>query len=146
MVFRLENDRAGLVRQGFTIVEVLVVLALIAVFMAVVGPRIAQLAFGGEQNTTRVALKGVQQAIEAYKLNLRKYPETLRDLYKRPADEKKWNGPYLEKEEDPVDAWEVKLQYKRTPGGKHPYELYSYGVEGGSSETPEDQRIDVWEI
>lgn len=145
MVFRLENDRKGLAQQGFTIVEIIVVLALIAGFLAVVGPNIYRMAFGGQQNTTRVALRNVKQALDLYKLHTQKYPEKLTDLYKRPADEKKWQGPYLEKEEDPLDAWDYKLQYKRTVGGKHPYELYSYGS-GDGAETPEDQRIDVWEI
>lgn len=145
MFYRLSHKRVAHAQDGFTIIEIIVVLALIAGFMALVGPQVYQLAFGGEQNSTRVALKGVQQAIDAYKLNLRKYPETLRDLYKRPADEKKWNGPYITKEEDPKDAWEYKLQYKRTADGKHPYELYSYGSEEGP-DTPEEKRIDVWEL
>lgn len=145
MILSIKKERASHLQEGFTIIEILIVLALIVGFLAAVGPNLYRLAFGGKQDTTRTIVKNVQQSLELYKLHTNKYPEKLADLYKRPAEEKKWQGPYLNKEEDPRDAWDIKLQYKRTPGGKHAYELFSYGSEEGS-ETPVEQRIDVWQI
>ena len=54
---------------------------------------------------------------------------------------KKWSLPYLEKGL-PEDPWGNEFQYKVTPGGEHPYELYSFGANG--PDAPSEEYIDAW--
>jgi general secretion pathway protein G len=146
MICRLTNDqRVAVVQPGFTLIEIIIAIGIALGFLALVVPKIYKNIFRGERDTTKIILTSVKQEIERYKMDTRKYPESLRDLLKKPADEKKWEGPYVDREEDLEDSWGEKLQYKRTVGGKHAYELYSWGSSEGA-QTPEDQRINVWDI
>lgn len=120
------------VRKGFTLIEILIVVAIIGLLMAFLAPR-----FLGkrEQATAQIAqlgLRQVQDAINLYRLNTGRYPEQLIDLVEQPQDvstAKKWQGPYVD--DIPEDPWGQEYQYRKTPGDQHPYELYSEGPEDG---------------
>jgi general secretion pathway protein G len=70
----------------------------------------------------------------------------LRDVVEKPREEavaRNWaKGGYIEGGELPQDAWREEFQYKRTPEGKNPYELYSYGSNGAGA--PKEEWISVW--
>ncbi|MGE0009481.1 MAG: type II secretion system protein GspG [Candidatus Babeliales bacterium] len=81
-------------------------------------------------STTEQALQIVKMAIDGYHARNDEYPASLNDLKPR----------YLK--EIPKDGWGNALKYKITEGGKHPYELDSYGSEGPGGDASE--RISVW--
>jgi general secretion pathway protein G len=107
----------------------------------VVGPNLIRTLLRGQKSATKTSLLGVKSTLQQYYMDNSAYPEKLRDLVKKPADAKKWDGPYLD--EEPRDAWDRRFNYKRTPGGKKPYELYSWGEKGRGA--PKEEWLSVWD-
>lgn len=137
---------AGSLKKGLSLVEVMIVLAIMAVFALAVGPRMVSYLGNAKIKTTEANLRNVKQAIVAYYGDVGSYPETLTDLMRKPLDDtmaRKWQGPYLEAKNDdysPVDGWDNDLVYSRgESGSSKPYELYSYGPNG--QEGPQEERI-----
>jgi len=138
-------------RAGFTLMEILIAVMIIGLLGAMIGPALFNVYKNQQINKTRQDVKGFKDGISMYKMHTNQYPTVLKDLVRRPksSDErvtKKWQGPYIGKEGDteaPEDAWGNKFSYKVTPGGKHPYELHSWGPNEKGS--PKDEWISVWD-
>jgi len=125
-------------KQGFSLIEILTVLALLAVLGGIVIG-----SFGGilEDGNRAAAQQFVNQSLDAsflkYKIDTGSYPSTAEGiavLLTAPANKAtKWRGPYIEKM--PVDPWQNPYQY-RFPGTKNPtkYDLWSFGPDGIASE------------
>jgi general secretion pathway protein G len=140
-------------RKGFSLMEMMVVIAIIGIITALIGPGINKAYKSVQKSSAKTTLQTMfKNGIEKYHRDTLKYPATLKDLIKRPksGDErvtKKWDGPYVGDEgitEVPEDPWGEKFVYKVIPGGTpHPYELKSWGPNGKGS--PKEEWIDVWE-
>jgi general secretion pathway protein G len=125
------------VKPGFSIIEVVIAIAIGLLMMGVVAPKLWQYLSESRVSTTQMTLKNVQTALDAYNADVQEYPQTLDELVTAPEDEKVralWKGPYLQKM--PVDGWKRELMYQpNTRGAMPPYELYSWGAAGeGSAE------------
>ena len=133
-------------KPGFSLIEIMIVIGIIAVIMAGVFGGVAVMKRARE-GTTKTTLRTLQAAISAFQTDTGVYPTTLSDLVNRPADEKigkKWGtGGYLDKE-IVNDSFGNEYVYRVTKGGKQPYELYSYGPNGEGS--PEVEWIHVWDL
>lgn len=117
--------------RGFTLLELLVVVAIIGLLVAYVGPRYVAQIGKSETATAKAQIEAFAKALDTYRLDTGHYPSTtqgLASLRERPAGENKWNGPYLQKELPP-DPWGRAYVY-RTPGAKGDFELISYGRDG----------------
>jgi len=132
-------------QEGFTLIEILIATALVVIIGAFAIPGIMNMFEKGKRQTAKTQLRNVKNALSTYYADVGQYPESLTDLVKRPEGEEaaKWDGPYLEGKTAPSDPWGTKIQYRKTPEGENPYELYSYGSSKGKS-TPKDKWIDVW--
>jgi general secretion pathway protein G len=129
-------------RRGFTLIEVLLVLAIIGLMASVAIVALVPAGEGAKKKTSALLLKSVKTALSLYNNDIGHYPSEeeggLEALRVKPnfSDEKtgeKWNGPYLE--EEPRDAWGNKLNYQLTPAGtpeyqQTPYKLWSNGPDG----------------
>lgn len=109
-------------RSGFTLMEVLLVLAIIGVIMTMVVPKVLGRQQHANTDATKVSIGGLTQALKLYSLDHSgQFPvsaEGLNALLKAPgARDPRWRGPYLEKE--PVDAWGNPFQYE-FPGRRNP--------------------------
>jgi general secretion pathway protein G len=144
----VENKYA---RSGFTLAEMMVVIAIIGIIMALVGPGIYSALSKAQAGGAKATLKSIKDGITNYHMDLHQWPVKLVDLIKKPKtlDErlsKKWHGPYFGNDPDikemPYDPWDSKYEYKVTPGAQHPYELWSYGENGKGS--PKNEWISVW--
>jgi len=136
------TSRRSLLRGGFTIIEIGVVVMIIGLLAAVLLPGIYRGLDSARYTGTTTALNKVQLAITEYKQHTGQYPESLYDLIRKPENVKKWIGPYID-EANLLDGYKDELQYERTPQGEHPYELYSWGGQEGN---PEEKHISVWDL
>lgn len=124
--------------SGFTLLELLVVIVIIGLLAAYVGPRYFAQLGKSEQKTAKAQIEAFGKALDTYRLDTGHYPTTeqgLNALVAKPADEPKWQGPYLQKEV-PTDPW-GKSYIFRSPGQTAEFDLLSYGKDsqpGGESE------------
>ena len=125
--------------KGFTLLELLVVVAIIGLLAAFVGPRVFGHLSKSEVTTAKAQIEALVRALDAYRLDMGNYPDAsqgLQALVVRPADAAKWNGPYLQKDV-PLDPWGHPYLYK-FPGAQHEFDLISYGRDGVPGGTGED--------
>ena len=124
--------------RGFTLLELLVVVAIIGLLVAYVGPRYVSQIGKSETAAARAQIESLAKALDTFRLDTGHYPSTaqgLAALREKPASEPKWNGPYLQKDVPP-DPWGKPYIY-RIPGGKGDFELASLGRDatpGGSGD------------
>lgn len=132
-------------RRGFTLLELLVVMVIIGLLASYVGPKLFNQIGKSEVKVTRAQIDGLQKALDQYRLDTGRYPNTeqgLAALMTKPADEPKWGGPYLTKTL-PKDPWSHDYVY-RVPSEHGEYELSSLGRDGQPGGQGEDADITSW--
>lgn len=130
---------------GFTLLELLVVVAIIGLLAGYVGPRYFGQLGKAEVKAARAQLSALEKALDQYRLDAGHYPATeqgLASLVKKPANEPKWAGPYLQKDVPP-DPWGRAFVYK-SPGEHGDFDLLSYGKDGRPGGSGEDADITNW--
>ncbi|HAN69408.1 MAG TPA: type II secretion system protein GspG [Halieaceae bacterium] len=133
--------------RGFTLVELLVVLAILALLAGLVGPQVLNQLGGAKSKTAGVQIRDLEQALEMYKLDLGRFPPTdagLEALVREPAGAKGWNGPYLRGTSVPDDPWGNAYNY-RFPGQHTAYDLFSYGADAAPGGSGENADVTNWE-
>ena len=134
-------------RRGFTLLEVLVVLMVIALLAALVGPQIVGRVSEARSTAAKTQLELFGLALDNYRLDNGSYPTTeqglaaLRERPRRGPAPLNWRGPYLRKDVPP-DPWGRPYLY-RSPGERNPtgYDLVTLGRDGTSGGTGEDADI-----
>jgi general secretion pathway protein G len=124
-------------RRGFTLLEILLVVAIIALLAAFVVPTFMNTELGAKIDITKniVTEGGVLDGVlELYRMNVGQYPPDLKELLDKPDDEAraaKWRGPYIKSADRLKDACNKDLKYK-FPGEYHQngYDLWSVGPDG----------------
>lgn len=117
--------------RGFTLLELLVVIVIIGLLAAYVGPRYFSQLGKSERQTAKAQVEALARALDAYRLDTGHYPSTelgLNALVVKPANESKWSGPYLQKQVPP-DPW-GNLYVYRSPGQTGEFDLLSLGKDG----------------
>ena len=119
-------------RAGFTLVEMLVVLAIIGMIVGLVGPRVLNYLSESKVKTAQIQMENIASALDLFYLDAGRYPTTeegLTALVQAPAGAEAWNGPYLKSAATPKDPWGHDFLY-RAPGRGAPYEIDSLGPDG----------------
>lgn len=120
------NRRVSRKRRGFTLIEVLLVLAILVILGGMVGLYFTRIQGNAYSDAARHQISLFEQQLKLYRLDTGVYPTTeqgLQSLREAPAGMTKWRGPYLEKEV-PVDPWGMAYQYK-LEGDQ--YVIWSFG-------------------
>lgn len=133
--------------KGFTLVELLVVLAILTLLAGLVGPQVLKQLGGAKSKTARIQISDLEQGLETYKLDVGRFPSTdqgLEALVQQPTGVRGWNGPYLRGSKVPQDPWEQDYNY-RQPGQHGDYDLFSYGLDGAPGGDGENADISNWD-
>lgn len=138
-------------RAGFTLLEMMVVLVILGLLAAVVGPPLLDRLSGAKEKTARVQIELFSLALDTYRLDNGRYPTSeqgLAALAQSPTIEPRapnWRGPYLRKA-IPLDPWGQPYVY-RSPGevNRSSYDLLSLGRDGRPGGTGEDADVTSWQ-
>ncbi|MEM1190639.1 MAG: type II secretion system major pseudopilin GspG [Pseudomonadota bacterium] len=131
---------------GFTLMELLVVLAILGLLMSLVGPQVLNQFGRAKTQTALVQIKDLEQALEMYKLDVGRYPSTAQGLValvQKPGDAAGWNGPYL-KGNLPQDPWKRDYNYK-FPGERAEVDIFTLGQNGAPGGDGEDTDVGNWQ-
>jgi general secretion pathway protein G len=134
---RTAGRAGGGSEDGFTLVEILVVITIIGLIMGLVGPRVLNYLSESKVKAATIQMQSFSGALDLYYLDLGRYPTTaqgLAALAQRPGGASAWNGPYLKNGAVPNDPWGHAYVY-RSPSQHGPYEIVSFGSdsqEGGA--------------
>jgi general secretion pathway protein G len=135
-----------LLPPGFTLMELLIVLVLIGLLAALVGPTLYQRINPAKESAARAQIENFMTALDSFFVDTGRYPSTaegLKALRAKPESADKWNGPYLKKEVPP-DPWGNAYLY-RAPGRNGGYEIVSLGADGREGGEAENADINSWE-
>lgn len=142
----LEKGHRRNQQRGFTLIEILIVMVIIGLLAALVGPRMFGKVGKSKQKAAKAQISMFETALDTYRLDVGKYPTTdmgLDALRIEPDDLEKWDGPYLPKE-IPLDPWGHPYEY-RSPSEHGDYEIVSYGGDGSPGGEEEDMDITSWQ-
>jgi general secretion pathway protein G len=117
---------------GYTLMELLVVLGILAVLTAVATPQLMGYFGKAKAQSAEIQIQNIGTALEMYYMENGSYPNMnvgLKALVVAPPDAPHWNGPYLKKAENLLDPWGHPYQYNY-PGSNGDYEVYSLGPNG----------------
>ena len=131
--------------RGFTLLELLVVMVIIGLLAGYVAPKYMAQVGKSEVKVAKAQIDSFEKSLDQYRLEVGHYPsqqQGLEALVSRPADEPKWNGPYLRKAV-PLDPWGNPYIYK-IPGDNGEFDLLSYGKDGRSGGSGEDADLGNW--
>jgi len=117
---------------GFTLIEMMVVMVIIGLLVALVGPNFIKQGENAKVKAARAQIEMLGTALDTFRLDVGRYPTTqegLAALRQRPFGADRWDGPYLKKD-IPRDPWDHPYLYRSPGEGGHPYDLVSYGADG----------------
>jgi general secretion pathway protein G len=135
--------------RGFTLIELLIVMVILGLLSALVGPRLFGHLSSSKIKAARTQIEMLGASLDMYRLDMGRYPSTeegLNALTQKPADEvqgMKWHGPYLKKKVD-KDPWDAPYVYA-FPGQHGEYDLSSLGADGQPGGEGENADINSWE-
>lgn len=132
---------------GFTLIEIMVVMAIIAMLAAMVGPRLIRQQEKAQVKAAAAQVERLGTALDTFRLDMGRYPnsqEGLAALMQPPSGAARWDGPYLNKDV-PLDPWNNPYQYRAPGGSGRPYDLFSFGADGAPGGDGDNTDITSWQ-
>ena len=142
------NVRKGLRNQiwsqhGFTLVELLLVLVILALIAGLVLPGIIGKAEGAKVRAASSQISRISMSVETFYLDTGSTPDSLSELVSEPSSVKGWNGPYV-KNSILKDPWGKEYKF-RSPGEHGDFDIYSFGADGQQGGEGKNADITSWE-
>jgi general secretion pathway protein G len=139
-------------RRGFTLIEIMVVIVILALLAALVGPKIMGRTDDAKIQTTKTQIRNIESALKLYKLDNGVYPSTeqgLNSMVAKPTvgviPKNYKEGGYLESKQVPKDGWGNDFIYV-SPGEHGDYDLSSYGADGVKGGEGKNADISSWDL
>ena len=98
--------------EGFTLIEILLVVMIIGILAAIAVPRLTGKVEGAQRNAAKQGISVIEGAIDVYEVDNGRLPESLQSLMTK-GSEPNWQGPYLRKAESLKDPWGTDFQYSK---------------------------------
>jgi general secretion pathway protein G len=122
---------------GFTLLEILVVVAILGLLIGLVAPAALRQLSGARNSVAKQSIERISSVLDLYKLDTGSYPTSdqgLAALVQKPSGIDNWNGPYLKGDALPTDPWNHAYVY-RNPSERtgHDFDLCSLGASGNAS-------------
>jgi general secretion pathway protein G len=133
-------------KDGFTLIEILVVMIILGLLSALVAPKFFGKVDKARVKTAKAQIELLGSALDSFRLDIGRYPTTeegLNALREKPEGQDKWDGPYLPKPV-PKDPWGGDYHYK-SPGEHGDYDLYCYGADNAEGGEDNNKDIVSWE-
>lgn len=138
--------------QGFTLIEIMVVLVILGILASLIAPRFMDAPEQARRTKAQATISVIEQALKMYKVDNGSYPSTeqgLQSLVEPPSVgnlAKRWKkGGYLEKGKVPKDPWDNDYIYI-SPGLHSDFDLMSYGPDGEPGGEGDDADVNNWEL
>lgn len=125
--------------RGFTIIELLIVMAILGMLAVMVAPNLFNQADSARRDAVLSQISSLGSALDAYRLDIGQYPDSLEGLVRDTSSRSTWNGPYI-RGELPVDPWGNEYQYE---SDGRDYTLMSYGADGRDGGEGNDADISI---
>jgi general secretion pathway protein G len=133
-------------QAGFTLIEIMVVMVIIGLLMALVGPNLIGRSEKAKSQAAAMQIERLGTVLDTFRLDIGRYPTTqegLQALVARPSGLERWDGPYLNKGV-PKDPWDRPYVYRSPGDGGRPYDIYSLGADGAPGGTDQNRDITSW--
>lgn len=118
--------------DGFSLLELMVVMAIIGLLVGLVGPALMNKLGGAKTDTAKTQISQLSTALNSYAIDMNKYPssaEGLKALVEKQSSSK-WRGPYLQDGKLPKDPWDNDYIYKAPGDAGRKFDITSYGADG----------------
>ena len=125
--------------RGFTLIEILVVMAIIGMLAVIVAPNIFNQQAGAQIDAALSQISSLEAALDTYRLDVGEYPDSLEGLRENISGRAAWNGPYLRRD-IPLDPWGNDYVYDAN--GRE-FTLSSYGPDGEQGGEGDDADISL---
>ena len=125
MTWRRRNERS---EAGFTLVELLVVLAILGLLVAIATPQVIKYLGRAKVSTAQIQIDGLKTALDMFLVDVGRYPtqqEGLEALVQNPGTMANWHGPYVKATGVPVDPWGQPYQYRIPGQNGNDFDLYT---------------------
>jgi general secretion pathway protein G len=132
--------------EGFTLLEMLVVIVMIGLLTSLVAPKLFNKLEKSKIKTAQAQISLIETAADAFRLDIGRYPseqEGLQVLWNNPGNLKTWDGPYLPKALKP-DPWGNAYVYRSPGKDGRPYDILSLGGDGQEGGSGQNADISVW--
>jgi general secretion pathway protein G len=123
---RMTSKKCPRAQRGFTIIELLIVMAILGMLAVMVAPNLFNQADSARRDAALSQISSLGSALDAYRLDVGQYPDSLEGLVRNTSGRTTWNGPYI-RGNIPNDPWGNPYVYQST--GRN-YTLMSYGADG----------------
>lgn len=132
--------------RGFTLIELLIVLVILSLLAALVGPALVERLKPAKRTVAQSQIEEFMAALDNFYVDVGRYPTTeegLDALRNKPTSAHKWNGPYLKKE-IPLDPWGNPYVY-HSPGKNGGFDIVSYGADGKEGGEGDNADVTSWD-
>jgi general secretion pathway protein G len=135
---------------GFTLIEIMIVMVIIAMLAALVGPRVMGALSSSKLKATKIQIETLSASVDAFHLDVGRFPTQLEGLKVLVENPEKtpianWRGPYLKKNTVPNDEWGNAFIYEIPSKHKMPFDIYSLGADGKLGGTGDDAELGNWD-